>query len=287
MAVTDITTRRVSPWFITGSLLLHLGLALLVVKGQPLMSRTAPRFEEPPLVVTILDPDAVADLLIGPKTHLPPKPFNDVPAPRSRSSASPSSPPAAVEPSDSAASMEPSAPADRAEGLRRAPLPRSPAASARKPRTPESVPGIEEPPAPPPGLPFVNRDEINQMAKLFTPEMEASKEPYAVNTEDLQYLSYIAKIARTLELVWQYPKEAGLRGQQGVTVLKVVIREDGKLSDVQLMQSSGYAMLDGEALRAIKRIAPYPPLPQSWRRSEWGLTISFSYLLTHVSVGVI
>ena len=125
------------------------------------------------------------------------------------------------------------------------------------------------------------------MAGLYTDQPRSPKEPYTVNTEDLQYLSYIAQIARTLELVWQYPREAGDRGQQGVTVLKVLIRDDGTLDGVQMVRSSGYPMLDGEAQRAIKRIAPYPPLPKVWHRAKWELTISFTYQLFGVAVSVI
>ncbi|MEW6324341.1 MAG: TonB family protein [Nitrospirota bacterium] len=283
MVATDITPRRLSHWFIAGSLALHLGLALLLVNDLPLLPWTAPAEPGPPLVVTILDPDAVAELPLGPVTNLPSTPKG---LPRSMAPSAPATRPNATD-----------APAPRApavESHRRPPQDRpadesasepSPRASGPPADGAESLPRVENPPSPaaPPGLPFVDRQEL---AKLFTEESNTN-EPYAVNTEDLQYLSYIAKIARMLELVWQYPKEAGVRGQQGVTVLKVTIREDGALHEVALLESSGYPMLDGEALRAIKKIAPYPPLPERWHRSEWNLTISFTYLLTHVAVNVI
>jgi len=269
--------------FLVGSLLLHLALALLLLNGLPVSPWADSRPDElaPPLIVTILDPDAVNELPIGPVTNLPPKPTNLEPAPRSR----------AVPPA-----VAPALPADRAE---RTPLSKSsrsetavgdPVAPLLPESRGESARGGQElPVAPPvaPGLPFVNREEINRLAKLFTDEPRSSKEPYSVNTEDLQYLSYIAQIARTLELVWKYPREAGERGQQGQTVLKVTILEDGTLHAAQLVESSGYPLLDGEALRAVKRIAPYPPLPKIWHRAQWELTISFAYLLNGVAVGVI
>ena len=261
---------RLSHWFLLGSLLLHLGLALLLVKGLPVLPWADYRPEEPgpPLVVTMLDPDAVNELAIGPTTHLPPKPKNLVPAPRSR------------------LAPQPRTPAAPEWLLPKALLPEGLMPPARDG---DAVRGDGQPsaPAPPPGLPFVSREEIDRLAKLFTDQPARSKEPYQVNTEDLQYLSYIAQIARHLELVWRYPKEAGDRGQQGVTVLKVTITEDGTLHAAQLIESSGYPLLDGEALRAVKRIAPYPPLPASWHRSEWELTISFTYQLYGVAVSVI
>jgi len=138
-----------------------------------------------------------------------------------------------------------------------------------------------------PGLPFVSHEEINQeVAKLYS-DQPKSREPYQANIDDLQYLSYIAQIQRMLELIWKYPKEAGDRGQQGQTVIKIVILDDGTLEAVELLQSSGYSLLDGEALRAVKRIAPYAPLPKSWHRSKWDLTISFSYILNGVAVNVL
>ena len=64
-------------------------------------------------------------------------------------------------------------------------------------------------------------------------------------------------------------KENHLRGD-GVLVFNVDIK--GNLTRIGILQSSGFADLDAEALAAVRRAAPFPPPPR-------GLTysISFSY----------
>ncbi|MBI3621942.1 MAG: TonB family protein [Nitrospirae bacterium] len=282
---------RLRSRFVVGSILLHLILAWFLVRGLPAWVSASHRDDlTPPLTVTLLDPDVVNELPIGPTTHLPSRPNNLKPAPLGRAGSAP-----AVR----------SAPSTRAERNARGrdagrdtmvlgdPAMILPPTAGHEPSTgagaPPVPPSAAEQPgnaAPPQGLPFVSREEIDRLARLFT-DQPKSKAPYEVNTEDLQYLSYIAQIARTLELIWKYPKEAGDRGQQGQTVLKITILEDGTLKAAELMQSSGFALLDGEALRAVKRLAPYQPLPKSWHRSQWDLTISFTYVLNGVAVNVI
>jgi TonB family protein len=278
-----IKARRLSSRFVIGSLLFHaamVGLFLLHLPSHPVTPAVSP-----PLMVTILDPAAVSELPIGPATHLPPKPQNLVPRPRGPKATAP----ALERPGDTSMAKQPVESASAPRSMRGFPSMEQATPPVLSPSG--KRPGAVAPPpsggGPSPGLPFVSREEIDRLAKLFTEQPSPSKEPYTVNTEDLQYLSYIAQIARILELIWKYPKEAGDRGQQGETVLKVTILEDGTLQVAQLLQTSGHPLLDEEAMRAVKRVAPYPPLPKSWHRSEWDLTISFTYYIQHVAVGVI
>jgi protein TonB len=279
--------RRWRSPFVVGSVLLHLLLALVLIKGLPtLLGASHRETASPPLTVTLLDPDAVKELPLGPTTHLPSKPKNLEPAPLSRLVPAPAIQPA---PSTEASTANPERhPSDDSAALGDPTMLLPPAAG----HEPSKSAAGEPPPVPPlagrvPGLPFVSHEEINQeVAKLYS-DQPKSREPYQANTEDLQYLSYIAQIARTLELIWKYPQAAGARGQQGVTVLKITILDDGTLEAAELTQSSGYTLLDGEALRVVKRLAPYPPLPKSWHRSKWDLTISFSYILNGVAVNVL
>ena len=279
--------RRLRARFVAGSIALHLALALLLIKEAPDLFHPHREAVSPPMTVTLLDPDAVKELPLGPTTNLPPKPKNLHPAPLGRLLPAPTVRPLA--PSSHAETAAPNRGTDHGTGALGIP-PLTPPPMAGH----ESSSGSAEDraPSPPsagniPGLPFVSRDEIDQeVAKLYS-EQPKPKEPYQANTEDLQYLSYIAQIARMLEMIWKYPKEAGERGQQGQTVIKIVISKDGTLEAAEMMQSSGYSLLDGEALRVVKRLAPYPPLPLSWHRTEWDLTISFSYVLNGVAVNVI
>lgn len=53
-----------------------------------------------------------------------------------------------------------------------------------------------------------------------------------------------------------YPSTARLNGWEGKVVLKVSIRHDGQLKDVEVVKSSGYESLDQAAMEAVRRACP-------------------------------
>jgi TonB family protein len=56
----------------------------------------------------------------------------------------------------------------------------------------------------------------------------------------------------------RYPEEARKQEVEGRSVVKFIVSSDGQVSDVEIAQSSGNALLDQEALRVIS-------LMQSWK----------------------
>ncbi|MCC2640867.1 MAG: putative TonB protein [Nitrospira sp.] len=53
-----------------------------------------------------------------------------------------------------------------------------------------------------------------------------------------------------------YPSTARLNGWEGKVVLKVSIRKDGELKDVEVVKSSGHESLDQAAMEAVRRACP-------------------------------
>lgn len=50
--------------------------------------------------------------------------------------------------------------------------------------------------------------------------------------------------------------------------LVFTIKRNGDLENIQLLNSSGYARLDNEAIRAIRSASPYSPFPEGWGALE-------------------
>jgi len=96
------------------------------------------------------------------------------------------------------------------------------------------------------------------------PNVDKKEDTVDLSTTEFKYLSYFIKMKRQIESVWQYPKESQLRGEYGTLFLVFTIKSDGYLEGVQLINSSGYARLDNEAVRAINAAAPFAPFPKSW-----------------------
>lgn len=96
------------------------------------------------------------------------------------------------------------------------------------------------------------------------PNVQKREETVDLSTTEFKYLSYFIKMKRQIESVWTYPRESGQRGEYGTLFLVFTIKSDGYLEGVQLINSSGYARLDNEAIRAINAASPFAPFPKSW-----------------------
>ncbi len=106
----------------------------------------------------------------------------------------------------------------------------------------------------------------------------------SLNTLDYKFHSYYLALKRKIELVWEYPYKARQTGVQGRLLMRFIISKDGSLAEVTILRSSGVALLDQEAVRAIRNASPFPPLPERMNTERLAVTATFEYLLTYRSV---
>ena len=85
-------------------------------------------------------------------------------------------------------------------------------------------------------------------------------------------------ILRRVEELKRYPSEARLDRAEGKVVLKVVIRSDGSVDDVEVSQSSGYRSLDHAAVELLRLAAPFQ-LPRPLGKSQMTVKIPMNYRL--------
>lgn len=203
----------------------------------------------------------------APKPQAPPAPI--VPAP------SPALPERSTEPEGALPAPSPSPPLATEEAKR--PLPSLPfgqggqgEAGTDSPSRP-GVPGL-------PGLPFADSKSLDRLAKVFSDqERVPPKDTISINTDDLKYFSYTLKLKNKIEYIWRYPQSAAERGIQGNLLLTFTIQRNGYVSEVRVVSTSGYEILDLEAVRAIKEASPFAPLPDSWNEDHITITGHFVY----------
>ncbi|HUJ66135.1 MAG TPA: energy transducer TonB [Acidimicrobiales bacterium] len=65
---------------------------------------------------------------------------------------------------------------------------------------------------------------------------------------------------RQIERAKVYPEAARRREVEGTVELRFRVAPDGSVQAVEVVQSSGYTILDESAVRTIQRAAPYPVL---------------------------
>ncbi len=97
------------------------------------------------------------------------------------------------------------------------------------------------------------------------------------DTKEFKYESYMMKLKERIEGIWKYPPEAAMRGIHGDLLIRFTIEKNGRLSDVELLRTSGYRDLDEAAMQALREGAPYWPLPDEWGRDELPVTGHFVY----------
>ncbi len=99
-------------------------------------------------------------------------------------------------------------------------------------------------------------------AELGAPAPQEESSVIDERTQDRRYQRYYQEILQRVARVREFPKSLALRLEQGETIVQFVVGVDGRLRDgPRVVKSSGFSEFDSEAVRAVKRAAPFPPLP--------------------------
>lgn len=102
---------------------------------------------------------------------------------------------------------------------------------------------------------FAKRPRIKRLTSLST----------ASSTDAFYLNSWRRKIENIGNL--NYPEEARKRKLYGSLRLMVAITPDGRLKEVELLESSGHKTLDEAALRIVRLAAPFAPFPDELRKT--------------------
>ena len=119
-------------------------------------------------------------------------------------------------------------------------------------------------------------------------ERRSSKErAVRLDTREPRYVSYFTSIKRAIELVWDYPELALRHGLQGKLLLEFTILGNGNLEGTRLIRSSGFSVLDQEALRAVRAASPFHPIPPWIDKTRLDVTASFEYYDNRLNYGLV
>ena len=113
--------------------------------------------------------------------------------------------------------------------------------------------------------------------------LSASPYPALAGTPDLKtYPSsdftdqpYLQKMHKKVGATWKRPAEPPKAGSKAVVI--VTILRDGSLLETKLHMKSGSEAWDASALDAVKRSAPFDPLPKSYPRTSVEVHFHFEY----------
>ncbi len=103
-----------------------------------------------------------------------------------------------------------------------------------------------------------------------------------INTAEYRYVGYFTNMRKSIELVWNYPYEAAVRGMEGKVILAFNIESDGTASRIKVIESSGFKILDDAIVRAIQLAAPFAPLPSNMKLEKLTVKGAFYYRLSNM-----
>ncbi|HDL09780.1 MAG TPA: energy transducer TonB, partial [Candidatus Omnitrophica bacterium] len=63
--------------------------------------------------------------------------------------------------------------------------------------------------------------------------------------------------------------------------LKFIILSNGVCKDIKIVQSSGFNILDKEAISTIERAQPFPPIPPELKASSLPMEVSIVFTLQY------
>jgi protein TonB len=128
-------------------------------------------------------------------------------------------------------------------------------------------------------LPFLSQNDIDELARKGMPQKSPGDDSLTLDTDEFKFISYNRWLKIKVESVLKYPELAAISGYQGTLFIKFDILKDGTLGSVEVLKSSGFKILDDEAVRSIKAAAPFQPLPDDWGMQRYSIRAAVIFYL--------
>lgn len=128
-------------------------------------------------------------------------------------------------------------------------------------------------------LPFLSQYDIDELARKGMPAKKPGDNSITLDTDEFKFISYNRWLKIKVESVLHYPELAAISGYQGTLYILFDIMKDGSLGRLEVLKTSGYKILDDEALRSIRASAPFQPLPEEWNMDRYPIRAAVLFYL--------
>jgi len=112
--------------------------------------------------------------------------------------------------------------------------------------------------------------------KKYSQEVEDGETKF-LNTDDIQFGSFLRRFETAVYGVWSYPQEAARLGIEGMTPVRITFNRKGEIEHIELLDSSGSGILDNEVLRTLHNIGRVGSLPKGYTKDKFYLIAFFQY----------
>jgi protein TonB len=91
--------------------------------------------------------------------------------------------------------------------------------------------------------------------------------------------NYGSVLSREFAKYKQYPRVAQMRGWQGTSRVELQIDATGTVTAVNIVESSGFEVLDKQAIESVRKALPLPPIPAELRGKEFTIVVPMKFSL--------
>ena len=112
--------------------------------------------------------------------------------------------------------------------------------------------------------------------KRYGPEVREGEATF-LNTDDLQFGSFLRRFESAVYGVWRYPAEAARMGIEGVTPVRITFNRNGEIKEIAILETSGSKILDEEVRRTLKAVGPIGGFPRAYDKETFNLIAFFHY----------
>ena len=98
------------------------------------------------------------------------------------------------------------------------------------------------------------------------------------DASEFKHRGYLRQLKERIESIWEYPKEAARKKMSGELYIKFTITRKGEIGEAEVIRTSGHRSLDLAAIKALKKAAPFWPLPDNWPDEQLEITGHFIYI---------
>ena len=126
--------------------------------------------------------------------------------------------------------------------------------------------------------PAAERPTVTHSAAVAEPVKEAPPMPSQAEIDNATG-RYGNALWNAISKHKKYPKIAQMRGWQGETVVELELDGTGKLKSKKITQSSGYEVLDKQALEMVEKAIPFPTPPEALRNSTFTILVPVPFKL--------
>ncbi|HDZ76980.1 MAG TPA: energy transducer TonB [Candidatus Omnitrophica bacterium] len=100
-----------------------------------------------------------------------------------------------------------------------------------------------------------------------------------INPQDEAILRYQDMVKRKIQESRRYPPWAKKQEFEGISYLAFTLLSSGIIKDIRINRSSGFHILDKEAISTVKRASPFKPIPEKFNHSSLTIEVALVFQL--------